>query len=852
MGKSAIVAFTCMIIIISFFWMLTHQSEAGKIQLTNENFDQLNARFSPGGDRIAYSSKEDGGGEFDIWVMNSDGTNHVQLTNEAFPQYVCDWAPDESKISYYSKEDGGNEFDIWTMNPDGTNHLQLTIQNVDQTPSGISPDGSKIIYSSMEDGGGFFDIYTVDILNIRQLTTDDHNQIHPFYNPDGWWIIYSSTEDGGNYYDIWTMNHDGHDKHQLTFEDAHQYSPRYTNDGSRIVYYSKEDGGNNFDIWVMDADGQNHIKVTDQPFDQLMPDFNHNGTKIVYHSDEDQTGFMDIWVFENQYPSVSVNADPVSGRAPLEVSFTGTASDGDGTVVGYQWDFYDGDTSFERNPTHTFTSVGTYWIRLTVTDDFGASTTSDAFRIDVTERKDAELVWSLVRVDSNEGTHFMPTLDIWHERVATYGIAERLLASDRTYFDGEWGKLWEGKHNYIAKATTFIHVKGQFTMSGNLRGDDGHSLYIDGDFVTGVDNTEQPAYSKKLSTGWHKIELLWQEVSGDHGVGLDQLLSDIQYIDDKSIILTTIESDTIAGTAPLTVQFTGSVTDPDGAISTYSWNFSDGSTSNQQNPTHIFTEPGTYLVTFSIVDVDGVNGTDTIEITVTEPVDNPPVATASGDPTSGLAPLTVTFIGTGTDPEGTPVTYLWNFGDGATSTHQNPTHVFDSVGTYTVKLTVSDENGTTSEDSMIITVSAVANNAPRALIIATPSTGTTPLAVSFIGSGTDADGRIISYFWDFGDGTTTDEQNPVHTFSKVGTHSVTLAVTDNGGAIGKKSITIKVTEDDGAEDPIGQPISEENEETGEKEKETEGYGSFLPGVLIVIIVVLLIIIYFMYSWNRMN
>jgi len=684
------------------------------------------------------------------------------------------------------------------------------------------------------------------------LTTDDHNQIHPFYSPNGWQIIYSSTEDGGNYYDIWSMNTDGNNHQQLTFEDAHQYYPRLSLDDSRIVYHSQEDGGNNYDIWVMDSGGGNHIQLTNQPSDQLMPDFNGDGTQIVYYSDEDLGGFTDIWVFENQYPTASINAVPVSGRAPLEVTFTGTGTDGDGTVVGYHWDFNDGETASEQNPIHTFANVGTYWVSLMVTDDFGASTTSDGFRIDVTERMDANKVWSLVRVDSNEQTYYMPTLDIWYDRVDTYGIAERLLVTDRTYFDGEWGKLWEGKHNYIAKATTFIYVEGQFTLSGNLRGDDGHSLYIDGAFVTGADNTAQTAYTKKLSVGWHKIELLWEEVSGDHGVGLDQLLSDIQNIHELNIILTSIDSDTIAGTAPLTVKFTGSVTDPDGAISSYSWNFSDGSTSNQQNPTHIFTEPGTYIVTFSIVDVDGVNGTDTIVITVTEPVDNPPMASASGDPASGLAPLTVNFIGTGTDPEGTAVTYLWNFGDGATSTLQNPTHVFDSVGTYTVKLTVSDENGTTSEDSMIITVSAVANNAPRALIIATPSSGVTPLSVSFIGSGTDSDGRIISYFWDFGDGTTTDEQNPVHTFSKVGTHSVTLAVTDNGGAIGKKSITIKVTKDDGAEDPIGQPISEENEETEEVVKEDEGYGNLLPGTLLVIIVVLVIIIYFMYSWNRLK
>jgi PKD repeat protein len=83
-----------------------------------------------------------------------------------------------------------------------------------------------------------------------------------------------------------------------------------------------------------------------------------------------------------------------------------------------------------------------------------------------------------------------------------------------------------------------------------------------------------------------------------------------------------------------------------------------------------------------------------------------PVAVAVADPTSGSAPLVVQFDGTGSsDPDGTIATYNWTFGDGSSATGATPSHTYESAGTYTAQLTVADDLGATSNDSVTVTVS---------------------------------------------------------------------------------------------------------------------------------------------------
>ncbi|MCJ7571563.1 MAG: PKD domain-containing protein, partial [Candidatus Thermoplasmatota archaeon] len=139
-------------------------------------------------------------------------------------------------------------------------------------------------------------------------------------------------------------------------------------------------------------------------------------------------------------------------------------------------------------------------------------------------------------------------------------------------------------------------------------------------------------------------------------------------------------------------------------ITSYSWNFGDGSTSSQQNPSHTFNYPGTYTITLTVTDNDGKTGTNTLIINVDEKENQLPIVSPTANTLSGVAPLEVHFTGTASDPDGSIVSYLWDFGDGQTSSQQNPTHTFQIAGSHSVKFTATDNKGGSAYNFVIITV----------------------------------------------------------------------------------------------------------------------------------------------------
>jgi PKD repeat protein len=143
----------------------------------------------------------------------------------------------------------------------------------------------------------------------------------------------------------------------------------------------------------------------------------------------------------------------------------------------------------------------------------------------------------------------------------------------------------------------------------------------------------------------------------------------------------------------------------------------------------------------------------------------PPVTAFTATPLAGLTPLTVQFTDLST---GGPTAWSWSFGDGGTSTSQNPQHTYTTPGTYTVNLTATNEYGS---DYELKTDYITVYSPVTAQFTANVTGGTAPLAVQF----TDlSGGRPTSWHWDFGDGNTSTAQNPQHTYTTAGTHTVTL------------------------------------------------------------------------------
>jgi PKD repeat protein len=191
------------------------------------------------------------------------------------------------------------------------------------------------------------------------------------------------------------------------------------------------------------------------------------------------------------------------------------------------------------------------------------------------------------------------------------------------------------------------------------------------------------------------------------------------------------------------------------------------------------------------IDIDG-NVLDRMSITKRALAGNlPPTVNATATPSTGLAPLTVQFQATAVDPEHSALTYEWTFGDGTTSTAQNPSHVYVNPGSYNVTVTVRDDLGRGASDLLSVTATP-ANQPPQVAATATPNTGAAPLAVAFRANATDPDGDALTYAWNFRDGATASTANPQHTFAAVGTYDVALLVTDSRGATTNQTLRITV------------------------------------------------------------
>jgi len=246
-----------------------------------------------------------------------------------------------------------------------------------------------------------------------------------------------------------------------------------------------------------------------------------------------------------------------------------------------------------------------------------------------------------------------------------------------------------------------------------------------------------------------------------------------------------------------TVNFSSSgSSDSDGTIAAYLWDFGDGNSSTQANPSHLYSATGSYTVSLTVTDNDGATGNDTSSATISsQPGGNQaPIANANG-PYSGSAGVALSFSSAGSsDADGTIVAYDWSFGDGASSTAENPSHTYASAGSYSVSLTVTDNGGATDSDLTTATITTAPNVAPTANANG-PYTGITGVAVSFFSTGSsDSDGTISAYLWNFGDGGSSTQANPTHTYASAGSYSVSLTVTDNDGATDSDTATATITD----------------------------------------------------------
>lgn len=228
-------------------------------------------------------------------------------------------------------------------------------------------------------------------------------------------------------------------------------------------------------------------------------------------------------------------------------------------------------------------------------------------------------------------------------------------------------------------------------------------------------------------------------------------------------------------------------------IAEYRWDFGDGTSGSGVIANHSFSAAGTYSVTLTIVDTLGRSASVTRAVTISAGLG--PSAEIEFSPFNPQPGQLVVFTGAGStgQPGRTIVSYEWSFGDGATATGVDVSHIYTAPGTYVAVLKVTDNAGRVGVNTA--TVSVGATN-PIALFVVSPTEPRVGQALSVNGSASTAGpGRsIVSYAWDFGDGTTGTGQ----TFTKsagyavAGTYTVVLVVTDDQGNRGVRSETINV------------------------------------------------------------
>ena len=263
-----------------------------------------------------------------------------------------------------------------------------------------------------------------------------------------------------------------------------------------------------------------------------------------------------------------------------------------------------------------------------------------------------------------------------------------------------------------------------------------------------------------------------------------------------------------SGLAPFEVTFFHSESyDPHDAALTFTWDFGDSSTDYStieldRSVTHTFETAGTYNVTLTVTNAFGLSDTDEIEIRAQQA--DPPTIRIDASPTIGPSPLEVTFSAertTDSNPGTQNLDYVWDFGDDTEpSLDVRTDHVFADPGTYVATLTVTNRPyGESATDTVEIRVTGTAADLPpTADFDVDVRSGKAPLTVTFDGrTSSDPEGGALTYEWNFGDGTTSEDADPLveHTFDQAGRYDATLTVTDEVGQTDAATIAIVVTAD---------------------------------------------------------
>jgi PKD repeat protein len=498
-------------------------------------------------------------------------------------------------------------------------------------------------------------------------------------------------------------------------------------------------------------------------------------------------------------PVANFTAAPTHGDVPLTVHFNDTSING---PTSWNWDFGDYTSSNQQNPSHIYTTPGLYTVRLEVSNSGGSNTSVMPNLINATQPKpNADFTgYPASGITGETEFHFIdlstnnPTAWDWNfgdgSPHATTKNATHIYQTKNSYYvsltaTNAGGSDTETKGPIVVKNPRAIAnftgtptlgsvpLTVQFTDTSSNFPNTWAWDFGDNTFARDIKNPVH-TYNK---AGSYTVTLAVNDTTAGQPASS---VTKRAYITVVNTPIAEFTASPTSGTAPLFVRFTDQ---SQGNPIRFYWKFGDGTYSNAKNPTHYYKRPGVYTVTETVQNAAGLNTTVKQNlISVTEM----PQASFFVNATSGIAPTTIRFTDTST---GVPNTWNWEFGDGSPgSSEQNPVHTYYSSGVYSIQLTVSNGIGS----STVTKPSLITIGTPTgADFTFKPAEGDVPLMIQFTDN--SAGGPIYIYKWQFGDGYSSREQNPVHTYLRPGNYTVSLTITTNTGAVSTISKEVVLT-----------------------------------------------------------
>ncbi|MFN8144974.1 MAG: PKD domain-containing protein [Bacteroidia bacterium] len=480
-----------------------------------------------------------------------------------------------------------------------------------------------------------------------------------------------------------------------------------------------------------------------------------SGTYFVSLTVTDGTCSSSIgqYVVANGDPTASFSIANVNGNT---VDFTDASS---GTNLTYDWDFGDGNTSTDQNPSHTYNCPGDYTVRLIV-NSFGPCTSNAYYKyVKIVGNPTASYSYTAsgttaTFVNTSTGNIISYAWDFGDGGNSTAPNPTRTYACPGSYYVGLVATTAAGCTDFYG---TYISVSGDpqadftsvtagTTVNFTDASTSGSALSYYWEFGDGNTSTSQNPSNTYTCGGNYYVFLQVTNMTGC-----------VSYKTQGITIVGDPNPGFIANVLPnLTVDFSNTST---GSISSYEWDFGDGFTSNQPTPTHVYSCPGTYYVMLT------VTGTGGCEVYTLQQV------VLSGLPTADF-----TFVNTGSDvaftntSAGTGLTYSWDFGDGTNSTLDNPTHTYSCGGHKYVYLIATTPAGCTSSSGKYVEVLSD----PHASYSYTVN-GTT---VDFTNTSI---GNIAYQYWEFDYSNYSFSTNSSFTFNTCGEHQINLYVTNGNG-----------------------------------------------------------------------